>query len=77
MVAGVPAHTAAEFTVTVGIGLMVTIIVTGSPTQLLELVSITCRVAVPALVQLTVIKLGVAPGVIVPLPPAKGVILHA
>jgi hypothetical protein len=77
MVADAPAHIVEEFTVTVGNGLTVTIIVTGSPTQPDELVSITFKVAVPVLVQVTVIRLGVAPGIIVPLPPANGVTLHA
>ena len=76
MVAVVPAHIAEEFTVTVGIGLMVTIMVTGSPTQPVALVSVTCIVAVPTVVQFTEIKLGVTPAVITPLPPANGVTLH-
>ena len=66
----------ADVSVTVLVGLTVTIIETGAPSQPLELVSIIRRVAVPTLVQLTVIKFGVAPGVIVPLPPARGVMLH-
>jgi hypothetical protein len=47
MVAFVPAHIAEEFTVTVSKGLIVTLIVTGSPTQPPAFVSITCKVAVP------------------------------
>ena len=77
MIAVVPAQIADEFTVTVGNGLTVTRIETGSPTQPEELVSITCKVAVPIFVQFTEIKLGVAPGVIIPSPPAAGVIVHA
>lgn len=77
MVADVPAQIADELTVTVGGILTVTVMVTGSPGHPFKFVSITFKVAVPALVQLTVIKFGVAPDIIVPLPPAIGVILHA
>jgi hypothetical protein len=71
-----PEQIATEFTVTVGNGFTVTRIVTGSPTQPEALVSTTCKVAVPVLVQLTEIRLGVAPAVIVPLPPVTGVMVQ-
>lgn len=73
IVADAPEHTAAELTVTVGSGLTVTMMETGSPTQPLALVSTTSSFAVPVLVQFTVIRFGVAPAVIVPLAPVSGV----
>jgi hypothetical protein len=60
---------------TFGIGLTVTIMVTGKPTQPDARVSITCKVQVPTLFQVTVIELLPFP-VMVPLPLAIGIILQ-
>ena len=76
MVAVVPGQIAEELTVTVGTGTTVTMMLTGSPTQPWALVSTTFRFAVPTLVQFTDIRLELAPGMMVPLPPAKGVMVQ-
>lgn len=60
---------------TSGIGCTVTRMETGSPTQPEELVSVTIRVHVPTVVQVTLMELPVP--AIVPFPPVTGIICHA